>query len=392
MFSSSIFGQLLKLVPRDDFAKLVARHGSDRWRKSFRTWDHLVAMLGVQFSGVSSLRDLETVLNSHTNHLYHFGTRRVSRSTLSDANRACNSAVFADLAVSMLPGLRRDAGELKDVLSILDSSLIRLSGRGHDWALATQTRSNNQGLKLHVQYAPHSERVEFVKLTDSNVNDITVGREVSIEAGRIYVFDKGYCDYNWWHKIAEAGSMFVTRLKANAAFEVIEERSIATEQAELIISDRLIKLTNSRPRGGKINQLAGVPLRLVQIPHPNGTGKSFWIVSNDLKASAEQIAGCYKQRWAIELVFKWLKQNLKIKSFIGENRNAILIQIYVAIIAYVLLKRFHNMTAGQHLNRLKDVLVYVANNLFCRPKTEVWQRRRRQKHAQIQPDLWSRPC
>lgn len=392
MFSSSIFAQLLKLVPRDDFARLIGRHGSDRWRKSFRAWDHLVAMLAVQFSGLSSLRDLETVLNSHANHLYHFGSGRVSRSTLSDANRDRDSAVFRDLAVSMLPGLRRDAGELKDVLSILDSSLIRLSGRGHDWALATRTRSHNQGLKLHVQFAPHTERVEFVKVTASNVNDITVGHEVSIQADRIYVFDKGYCDYNWWHKIAEAGSIFVTRLKTNAAFEVIEERSIAADQAELIVSDRLIKLTNAKPRGGKINQLAGVPLRLVQIPHPGGTNKTFWIVSNDLKASAEQVAGCYKQRWAIELVFKWLKQNLKIKSFVGENRNAILIQIYVAIIAYVLLKRFHKMAAGQHLVRLKDVLVYVANNLFCRPKTEVWQRRRRQQQAQIQPNLWPQTC
>tara|TARA_R110002124_G_scaffold216847_1_gene382647 strand:+ start:111 stop:1286 length:1176 start_codon:yes stop_codon:yes gene_type:complete len=388
MFTSSIFAQLLKLIPRDTVARLVDQHGSDRWRKSFRTWDHVVAMLAVQFSGAGSLRDLETILNSHKEHLYHLGSKRVSRSTLSEANQTRGHEVFRDLAVSMLPLARRDAGELKDVVSILDASPIRLAGRGHDWADETCTWAHNQGLKLHVQFAPAAEQVEFVEVSNGNVNDITVGREISLEAGRIYVFDKGYCDYNWWNDIAEAGSGFVTRLKTNAAFAVKKERKIANSQAGYILADQIIELTNAKPRAGKVNHLAGKPLRLIEIPHPGGKNKRFWIVSNDLTSSADQIADWYKQRWAIELLFKWLKQNLKIKRFIGESRNAILIQIYVAIIAYVLLKLFRKMSPGGDFDRLKDAVVYIANNLFYRPKTQKWRRRRRREIAQTQPELW----
>lgn len=392
MFSSSIFAQLLKLLPRDEVRRLASHHRSDHWCKNFTTCDHLVAMLAGQLSGAASLRDLETVLNSQENHRYHLRCGAVRRSTLSDANRSRDSVVFRDLALSLLSGSKRAVGELKTVISLVDSSPIKLSGRGHGWTLATCTRSYNRGLKLHVQFAPQADRVELVEVTDNNVNDISVGRELELEAGRIYVFDKGYCDYNWWHSIAGTGAIFVTRLKVNAAFEVIEERAIPVELAEDILQDQFIRLTNARPRGGKTNELAGVPLRLVQIPHPGGKKTPFWIVSNDLQASADEIAGYYKQRWGIELLFKWLKQNLKIKSFLGESRNAVLIQIYVAIIAYVLLKQFHKLAGKNQHARLKDLVVYVSNNLFSRPKTEIWRKRKRRQQAQIQPEFWPSLC
>ena len=136
------------------------------------------------------------------------------------------------------------------------------------------------------------------------------------------------------------------------------------------MSDQVIRLTNTNPGAGRTNKLAGVPLRLVRIPHPGGKTRPFWIVSNDLQASADEIANCYKQRWSIELLFKWLKQNLQIKTFLGENRNAILIQIYVAIIAYVLLNRFHKLVGKCCHARLKDILVYITNNLFISVRLE----------------------
>ena len=392
MFTASIFSQLLKLVPRDQFCQLVDQHGSDRWYKRFGSWDHLVTMLAGQFSAVSSLRDLETVFNSHDTQHYHLGCNGVRRSTLSDANKQRDSAVFRDLAMAMLSGCKGDVRELRSVISVLDSSPIRLSGRGHDWALASRTRSHNQGLKLHVQMAPQDERVEFIKVTDNTVNDINVGRGLAVEPGRIYVFDKGYCDYNWWNSIDEAGASFVTRLKVNAAFEVIEERVTTPCQAGLVLSEQVIRLTNTNPGAGRTNKLAGVPLRLVRIPHPGGKTRPFWIVSNDLQASADEIADRYKQRWSIELLFKWLKQNLQINNFLGENRNAILIQIYVAIIAYLLLQRFHKMVGKNQHARLKDVLVYISNNLFLRPRTERWRRQKLQKRRQSQPELWHASC
>jgi len=392
MFTSSIFAQLLKLVPQRIFDVAVERHQSDRWRKSFRTWDHLVALLAVQFSGAASLRDVETVINSHSNHLYHLKCKQVRRSTLSEANQTRHHEVFRDIALSMLSQAKRDAGELKTLISILDASVISLSGRGHDWAIETRTRNKTQGLKLHVQYAPGADLVEFVKITGNNICDIAMGREIQIEEGRIYVFDRGYCDYNWWHDIAKAGSRFVTRLKTNAAFATTEERQVPHSDDSTVIRDRVIKLTNASPRAGKKNTLAGEPLRLVEITHPKDKDKPFWIVSNDLDATADQIAAWYKQRWAIELMFKWLKQNLKIKRFIGESHNAILIQIYVAIIAYMLLRAFHKLGVNSYLERLKDVLVYVRNNLFERPQTFKLQRLKHQERLRSQPELWSSWC
>lgn len=392
MFTSSIFAQVLKLVPQRIFNDAVERYQSDHWRKSFRTWDHLVALLAAQFSGATSLREVETVINSHSNHLYHLNCKQVRRSTLSEANQTRDHAVFKDIALSMLSQAKREAGELKTLISILDTSVIYVPGRGQDWVTETRAGNKAKGLKLHVQYAPDADLVEFVEVVGKTVCDVTLGRKIQIEPKRIYVFDRGYCDYNWWHDIAKKGSRFVTRLKTNAAFATTEERQVEHSDDSPVIRDRVIKLTNASPRARKKNTLAGEPLRLVEITHPNDEDKPFWIVSNDLQASAEQIAAWYKQRWAIELMFKWLKQNLKIKRFIGESRNAILIQIYVAIIAYILLKKFHKLGVNSYLGRLKDVMVFVRTNLFERPNTPKLQSLKRRKRLRSEPDLWSSVC
>jgi len=392
MFSPSIFGQVLKLLPRDLVIGLIDRHHSDHWHKKFSTWDHLVAMLAGQFGQVTSLRDLETIYNTHANQHYHLGSGAVRRSTLSDANQHRDSEVFRDIALSMMSGCKGEDGELKNVISLMDSSPIKLSGRGHGWTLATRTRGNNRGRKLHVQFAPQAERIEFADVTPSNVNDVIVGRDLPVEEGRIYVFDKGYYDFNWWADINDAGATFVSRLKKNAAFKVIEERAVADERAGDILHDQVICLTNTNPGGGRRNRLAGARLRLIEIPHPGGKSTPFWIVSNNLKASADTVAGWYKQRWAVELLFKWLKQNLKIKNFLGESRNAVQIQIYVAIIAYLLLKRFHSLAGKTQSPRLKDTLVYISRNLFRRPETEIWRKRRRREQTRYQAELWPMRC
>lgn len=374
MYNNTMLSEILKLLPRDEIKKIVDQHKGDRYRKTFKSWDHLVAMLTGQFSGVMSLRELEVVINSHSECHYHLHTRNVKRSTLSDANNNRDFALFRDIATTLISRLCNQQRCLKNVVTILDSTLIRLASRGHEWAEETTSRDHNKGLKIHVQYNRGEEHIEYVAVDNANFADITVAQNLPLSSHRIYVFDKGYCDYNWWKAIADKGSTFVTRLKKNAAYTVIESRDIADEDKGFILKDQVITLSNRHPRSKKVNELSGVCLRLVQIQHPSCKEKPFMIVTNALEASAQCIAGWYKERWSIELLFKWLKQNLKIKRFMGESRNAIMIQIFVALISYVLLKLYQGLM--QSSLRLKDVGTLLKMHLFTRPKL---QHRKREK-------------
>jgi len=227
MYGNSIFGQILKQLPGAVVQDCASRYGTDRWRKSFKSWDHLVVMLSAQFSGALSLRDVETVFNSHDGHHYHLRSRAVKRSTLADANRDRDHRFFRDVALALIDHggrrQRRRRREMRGLVSILDSSLIRLQGRGLEWAAASRTRAHNQGLKLHLQVDRSDADIECFEVTDAHVSDIEPARGVPLEEGRIYVFDKAYCDYNWWKEIADEGSCFVTRLKRNAAFESVSK-------------------------------------------------------------------------------------------------------------------------------------------------------------------------
>lgn len=362
MFHSTTFTQILKLLDRGLMKKISHKYSSEKWVKNFGFWEHLVSMVGAQLSGARSLRDVEILFSSHKTCLYHLGIQRVKRSTLSDANNRRSFEVFRDLAQALLPHLKpKDKQELTDLVTILDSTLIPLKGRGHAWAETTRTRASNQGLKVHIQYAADS--IESVEATGANVNDITVAQQLPLKAGRVYVMDRGYLDFNWWKNIGDAGSLFVTRLKKNTAYRVLHENSVSGS----ILKDQHILLSHAAPRGGKKNTLAQTPLRCVHIPHPSREDVRLILVSNALDVPADQIADWYKERWAIELFFKWLKQNLKIKKFLGESRNAVLIQIFCALISYILLKLYQRLSKAQ--GRLKDCLVIVMYTLFHRPQT-----------------------
>jgi len=356
-----MFGDLLKLLPRAVVRKVAAVHGSDRWCKSFKLWDHVVAMVAVHLAGRTSLREAELLLSHPRSHHYHLNCRAVKRSTLADANKTRDSAAFADIVKHRIACGGRRERHAKAMLSILDSSPVQLMGRGHAWAKSSRSRHLNQGLKVHLLMSPDDGGLDYAAVTDMNVNDITEAMNVPLEAGRIYLFDKGYCDYNWWHDILDVGAHFVTRIKSNAAWQTLEVRPITEPD---IVSDRIIELTNKAPRAGKINRLAGHPLRLVEITHPAGKAAPFLIVSDMLDVPAGEIAALYKQRWDIELLFKWIKQNLKIKRFLGESRNAILIQIYTAIIAYLLLRAFRKLLGKKIPLRLKDIVVMCQIGLF----------------------------
>ncbi len=327
---NSVFHDLLKHIPWDEFDRLVEEHGADKHVRRLPTKSQFIALLYGQFSGASSLREIAGGLESHSARLYHAGGRTVSRSTLADANGRRPSAVFSGLFAEMAGraqrGLRRKFGE---ATYLIDATGVRLSGMGSDWA---HFSAKACGAKVHVIYDADAERPVYSAVTAARVNDITAAQTMPIEAGATYVFDLGYYDYAWWAKLDAAGCRIVTRFKSSTPLELITELNVAEDGD--ILSDR-IGLLPRRQAASRKNPFSE-PVREVRIK--TDTGKVLRLLSNDLDAPAREIADLYKRRWAIELFFRWIKQNLKIKHFLGHSENAVRIQIAVALIAYLLLR------------------------------------------------------
>jgi IS4 transposase len=381
MFRVSPFAAVLKLVPRGLFDQLVEQHGADKYRKRFGCWQQLVAMLYAQLSQASSLRVLERSFNAHAAHHYHLGCRELKRSTLADMNASGSVQVFEKLAgVLMEQAQRKLRNQCGELLRLLDSSSLTLKGRGFDeWTAEHRTR-NTQGLKLHVLYG-RSERAPLAQgISAANLNDIEYARSLPIEPGAIYVFDKGYCDYNWWWHIHCNQARFVTRFKHNAKLQVMQERRIATAAAELILKDQIVRLANKKP-GARRTIPYELPLRRIEVARKDKP--PLVLATNDLKSTALSIAERYQARWQIELFFKWIKQHLRIKRFLGKSERAVRIQILTALIAYLLLALY------AQANKLKQslwlVLSELSATLFQRPDEERDRHRRwREQRAHFQ--------
>ena len=327
-FSSSIFGHLLKPVDRRGFKAIVEKHGGDAYDKSFRSWDHLVALLFAQFTGATSLRAIETGFNALSNHHFHLGCGRLARSTFSDANARRPVAVFAELFGKLTSGLSRKAKrESAEVLRLIDSTPVPLS----QYFDCAASNGRIRGLKLHVVHDPQDNAPLEASITPANVNDISFGRGLAIEPGTTYVFDKGYCHFGWWTEIGAAGACFVTRPKINMRWKTLRKRPIGETQGDgfTVRGDREVKLASKGD--------SKLPLFLRRITVKRDNGDVFDLITNDNRRSARDIAACYKARWQIELFFKWLKQNLNIGKFIATNENAVRLQILAAMIAFVLL-------------------------------------------------------
>lgn len=330
LHQNTVFHRLLKHLPWRRLDQFVAEHGADSMARTLTTKRQLIALLYGQLSGAMSLREIVTGLASYETQLYHLGAKSVKRSTLSDANRDRPWRVFGDLATAMLAqaqrGLRRAAA---DVVRLIDSTSLRLSSLSADWASFS---ADVCGAKAHIIYDPHADRPIYFAVTAANVNDITAAKAMPIEPGASYVFDLGYYDYAWWARIDDAGSRFVTRLKKNTPLTVVHENTVPKDSN--ILSDHIGHLPQ-RLAASRKNPLQ-VPVREVRVRIE--TGKLLRIVTNDLDAPAQEIADLYKLRWQIELFFRWVKQTLRIKRFIGVSENAVRIQIAAALIAFLLLR------------------------------------------------------
>lgn len=365
--------ELMKGVPRGMFDRLVAKHQADKHNKGFGCWDQLVAMVYAQMSGTTSLRGLEARFNSQASHHYHLGVSKIHRSTLSEANSKRKPWVFQELACALMSkaerNLRREGQEL---LYLLDSTSITLKGHGFDhWTQGNRT-CHTQGLKLHMLYAAHTQTPVSHRFSAPNVNDIEEGRKLAIECGATYVFDKGYCDYSWWAQLHAQGARFVTRFKNNARLRVEQIRTIPGDVQDIILEDALVRLANPNPGGGRRNHYTETLRRIVI---RRADRRPLTLATNDLVSPASEIGRYYQDRWQIELFFKWMKQHLRIRRFLGRSENAVRIQILCALIAYLLLALY------RQAHGLKQSLWMLLNEmsatLFQRPAVEYAYHRKR---------------
>jgi putative transposase len=354
-YSDSILGNLLKPISRRWFDALVDRHDGNAYDKEFESWDHVVALIYAQLAGIGSLRALEAAWNANAHHHYHLGVSKLARSTLSDANERRPPSIFQE-TFSQLSGLadrltRKQGGEM---VRLIDAAPVPL-GRVVDWA---KRNGRIRGLKMHVVYDPAADNPTFVDISHANVNDIEISRTVPLEAGCTYVFDKAYCRYDWWISINQAGAGFVTRMKTSARFRAQRWRAVKNAKGDgfTILDDAEVRLVS------KGNSKLDIPMRRIRLKR-HGGGKIV-LLTNDLTRSAIQIGDLYKARWQIELLFRWIKQHLKIRAFLGQNQNAIRLQLLAAMIAYVLLR----IAARQSYLRLPDIRFaeLIAARLFSR--------------------------
>jgi putative transposase len=343
-FTRSAFADLLEPLDRRVIARAVREHDGDHGVGSGdNAWTcerHLKTLLFGQFAGLQSLREIVEGLGAQSASFYHLNLRAPCRSTLSDANAERPAAVFRDIAMALIPvaagALRREGDGL---IRLLDSSPIPLNGNRFAWA---EANARTRGLKLHLLHDPRHGRPVWFEVTSAKIDDVVAGRAVPLEPGATYVFDKGYTDYRWWSEILAAGAFFVTRRKRNARCREVQEQ---VALGDGILFDRRLKIGHRQPRGGApLNPLYEVSLREIVVARADKE-EPLYLLTNDLDRPAVEIARLYKERWDIELLFKWIKQNLKIRSFLGRSENAVRIQIYVALIAFMLLRILHHTAA-----------------------------------------------
>jgi len=356
---NSVFHGLLKRVPWDELERLAVEHRSDFRVRRLTTKSQFIALLYGQLSGASSLRDVVTRLESQAAWLYHLGGKSVARSTLAEANAKRSSevfmALFAAMAKQVHRGLRR---KIAETTYLIDATSVRLNGFSQ-WA---HFSTGVFGAKAHVIYDADADCPIYAAVTAANVTDITAAQLMPIEPGATYVFDLGYYNYRWWATLDTQGCRIVTRFKSSTPLDVVEE--LPLPEGSTLLSDRIGHLPE-RQAASRRNPFQD-PVREVRLKLDSG--KILRLLSNDLDASAQEIADLYKRRWAIELFFRCIKQGLKIKKFLGTSQNAVRIQIAVALIAFLLLRLAH---AAQ--SAVKTPLAFarlVAANLMMRRRID----------------------
>lgn len=329
----SIFSQILQLIPRFEFQSAVDEHKAERHARGFSSWTQFIAMLFCQLGHAQSLREITGGLAACEGKLRHLGVKNApKRTTLSYANQHRPWQLFQAVFYQLLERCQTEAKgrnrkfRFRHKLLSLDSTVIPLCLSAFDWARYKRAKG---AVKLHLVLDHDGYLPSYAVLTEGKTADITAARQMTFAPGTMLVFDRGYADYNWWLSLSGQKVHFVTRLKDSAEYGVVEQRAVA--EGSDIIRDEVIVLSAQQEIGPEAQ------LRRVEM-WVEDKQETMVFVTNNFKLAASTIAAIYKERWAIELFFKALKQGLKIKTFVGTTENAVQTQIWTALIAMLLVK------------------------------------------------------
>jgi hypothetical protein len=352
---NTILSQMLKYIPRHGFQSCVRKHDGDKRVRSMNCWTQLIAMLFGHVTQRKSLRDIESSWASAASFRYHSGMGSVKRSTLADANESRSHQIFADYFASLYGHVASLASKkmfkIKAPIALFDGTVIDLCLSLFPWAKYQRKKS---AIKLHTVYDLNSKLPSCVTVTDANTYELEVARQLDFAPGSIVVFDRGLTDFNWYHQLNERGYFFITRLKRKANFRVMTNRKQSSDLN--ILADQTIEFV-----GIKTSLKYPLPLRRIEFKDPE-TGKHLEFLTNAFHLSASTIAKLYKARWQVELFFKWIKQNLKIKSFLGTSENAVKIQIWTALIAFLLIAYLKHLSKSS-LSML-EIMRLIQTNIF----------------------------
>jgi len=328
----TIFNQIISLIPDRTFRKIVSRHKSDHRIRTLSSWSQLLSMVFAQLSGRTSLRDVVACLESKSQDLYRLGiASKVARSTLADANERRPSIIFKELAHILINQARKlyandpFIDELKETVYILDSTHIKLCIELCPWAHMHRTEGT---IKVHTLLQAHGSIPAFVYISDSKFKDNKMLDNIQIEPGAFYIMDKAYFDFFRLSRLNQDKGYFVVRLKKRVQVTLVKK--LPCDSSKGVIQDSVVKFTGSVGRYKYLDTARKVVFKNEE------SGKRLTFITNNFSCDAANIAELYRRRWDIEIFFRWLKQNLKIKKFYGTSRNAVETQIWCALVAYLL--------------------------------------------------------
>ena len=373
--SDTILKQLLVLVPRYEFDALAKAHHAGQKFRSYNRWSQFLALLIGQLSGRKSLRDITDNLKAQGKRLYHLGMKQTSKATLSRVNAEQPATLFQALFARLLDRCQLVAPKKKfsfaGKLYLLDATVINLCLAAFPWA---EFRQKKGAIKLHVGLDADGHLPVFMDTTKGKEHEINWARTLKLPKGSFACFDRGFTDYGWYNDLNLRDIFFVTRLKSNADVQYLLKR--AGRKSPGVTNDQAIRLKGVQQ-----------PLRLVAYTDPE-TGVDYRFVTNAHYLKAREIAEIYKERWKIELFFKWIKQNLKIKTFLGTSANAVLTQVWIALCVYLLLAylRFKAKLGSS----MQQILRVLQLNLFARRNLiELFKPPRVQPAVSPQISMWS---
>ena len=364
---SSIFSQLLQLFPRAEFEKAVRDHKAEYQARGFSCWGQFVAMLFCQLGRAHTLREICGGLASCEGKLKHLGVPDApKKSTLAYANKhrpwGLYQAVFQQFLTKCQTAIagreQKKKFRFKNKLVSLDSSVIDLSLSLFDWAKFRRTKG---AVKLHLLLDHDGYLPSFAVITDGKKSDIKVARKMRFEPGTVLVMDRGYIDYAWFGQLTLQGVYFVTRLKDKASFDVVDDRPVAKKGN--ILKDQIVFFPSQAEKGEEYF------FRLVEV-WLEDKHESIVFLTNNLELAASTIAAIYKDRWAVELFFKAIKQNLKIKTFLGTSANAVKTQIWTALIAILILK--YLQLRSKYSWSLSNLIALLRHQLFVYRELYAW--------------------